>query len=165
MPIFWKKSAFVVPGRERIESAEGLVLIHRSPGDCSPKYDIPSLKSSGLRAIPRLALEAGFEIRRREQNPACRGCEIRCSFRVRSDNRGAAAMSAAADLDNRSRPYCRRGSLWQAPEERKETSFPELRFFNSTSCGNYSFVPNYIWPIKDCIDCKLHSPKIIYNNV
>lgn len=68
----------------------GLSLNRSQCGGCSTKYDTPSLKSSGLRAIPRLTLHGGFEIRRRRQNPACRGCRIgwpvRGRRRVRSDS-------------------------------------------------------------------------------
>ena len=64
----------------------GLSLNRSQCGGCSTKYDTPSLKSSGLRAIPRLTLHGGFETRRRRQNPACRGCQV--GWPVRARRRG-----------------------------------------------------------------------------
>ena len=57
-------------------------------GGCSTKYDTPSLKSSGLRAIPRLTLHGGFETRRRRQNPAYRLARSR-SLRHRKEGKKA----------------------------------------------------------------------------
>lgn len=78
------------PSRRTNRVGRGLSLNRSQCGGCSTKYDTPSLKSSGLRAIPRLTLHGGFEIRRRRQNPACRGCQIgwpvRGRRRVRGDN-------------------------------------------------------------------------------
>lgn len=68
----------------------GLRLYRSQCGGCSTKYDTPSLKSSGLWAIPRLMLHKVFEIRWWRQNPVCRECQIgwpvhRCC-RMRSDS-------------------------------------------------------------------------------
>ena len=71
----------------------GLSLNRSQCGGCSTKYDTPSLKSSGLRAIPRLTLHGGFETRRRRQNPAGRGGQV--GWPVRARRRGCDGSSTA----------------------------------------------------------------------
>ena len=71
----------------------GLSLNRSQCGGCSTKYDTPSLKSSGLRAIPRLTLHGGFETRRRRQNPAGRGGQV--GWPVRARRRGCDSSSTA----------------------------------------------------------------------
>ncbi|CAE1319040.1 unnamed protein product [Acanthosepion pharaonis] len=68
------------------------------------KYDTPSLKSSGLRAIPRLTLHGGFEIRRRRQNPACRGCQIGWPVRRRRHVQGDNSRSSGRARRRRAPP-------------------------------------------------------------
>ena len=84
----WKEVSkrFSLLGRPSMRTnrvGRGLSLNRSQCGGCSTKYDTPSLKSSGLRAIPRLTLHGGFETRRRRQNPACRGGQVGWPFRAR----------------------------------------------------------------------------------
>ena len=105
----------------------GLSLNRSQCGGCSTKYDTPSLKSSGLRAIPRLTLHGGFETRRRRQNPACRGCQVGWPVRARrrgcDDGSTAPGRRANPPPEADHRRHWRRRPLWQAPAERKETPF------------------------------------------
>ncbi|CAE1170720.1 unnamed protein product [Acanthosepion pharaonis] len=71
------------PSKRTNRFGRGLNLNRSQCGGRSTKNDTPSLKSSGPQAIPRLALHGGFDIRRRRQNPVCRGCQIGWPFRER----------------------------------------------------------------------------------
>ena len=105
----------------------GLSLNRSQCGGCSTKYDTPSLKSSGLRAIPRLTLHGGFETRRQRQNPASCGSQV--GWPVRARRRGCDDSSTARGRRANPPPtadhrrHWRRRPLWQAPAERKETPF------------------------------------------
>ena len=115
------------PSQRTNRVGRGLSLNRSQCGGCSTKYDTPSLKSSGLRAIPRLTLHGGFETRRQRQNPASCGCQV--GWPVRARRRGCDDSSTARGRRANPPPtadhrrHWRRRPLWQAPAERKETPF------------------------------------------
>ena len=115
------------PSRRTNRVGRGLSLNRSQCGGCSTKYDTPSLKSSGLRAIPRLTLHGGFETRRQRQNPASCGCQVGWPFRAQrhgcNDDSTARRRRANPPPTADHRRYWRRRTLWQAPAERKETPF------------------------------------------
>lgn len=113
-----------------LRNGRGLSLNRSQCGGCSTKYDTPSLKSSGLRAIPRLTLHGGFETRRRRQNPACRarqvGWPVRARRRVCNDDEPRHRKRQQNRHSPQPRPATATSDerpLWQAPAERKETPF------------------------------------------
>ena len=116
-----------------ISVGRGLSFNRLQCGGCSTTYDTPSLKSSGLRAIPRLTLNGRFETRRRRQNPACRGCQVgwpvrTCRRVCNNDEEPRHRKEGKKARNPRPLPLGRRYKrqrrpLWQVPAERKETPY------------------------------------------